>query len=65
MFVRDKQSPKATETSIVPIPMAWMELLLNPLTVKGGIGLSDLKLPHSGEIWQLAPKFRMKGIEPM
>jgi hypothetical protein len=64
-LVSDKWSPKATWTLIVPIPMAWMELLPKPLTVKGGMGFRVLKLPCLGEMWQLAPELRIKGIVAM
>jgi hypothetical protein len=50
---------------MVPMPTAWIELPPNPFTVKGGIALSDLKLPHSGEMWQFAPESRMNGMDPM
>ncbi len=63
-FISDKRSPKPTQTLIVPIPMAWMELPPDPLIVKGGMGFKVLKLPHLGEMWQFAPESRIKGIEP-
>jgi len=49
-FIRERQRPEAMQTSIVPIPMASMELPLKPFTVNEGIGLSILKSPLSGEI---------------
>jgi hypothetical protein len=52
-------------TSIVPIPMAWIELPPKPLTVKGEIGLSDLKSPCFRDMWQFVPELRIKGIVPM
>jgi hypothetical protein len=62
ILVSDKQSPEATWTSIVPISTAWMELLLKSLTVKGGMGFRVLKSLCLGEMWQLAPELRIKGI---
>ncbi len=64
MFISNKRRPIATETSIVPIPMAWMELPPNPLTIKGRMGLSDLKSLCSGDMWQFVPESRMKGMVP-
>jgi len=46
-FIRERWCPEATQTSIVPIPMALMELLLKPFTVNRGI---VLKSPFSREI---------------
>jgi hypothetical protein len=65
MLFRDRRSPEAMQTSIVPIPTAWIELPPNPLTVRGGIALRVLKSPRSDEMWQFVPESRMKGIVPM
>jgi hypothetical protein len=64
MFVRESCSLEATLTSMVPIPTAWIKLLLNPFTINGGIALSHLKSPHLGEMWQFTPESRMNRMDP-